>query len=72
MFFENKKEKKEAAINAQETSEKTSAAQSFVDRRLPYNMENVMESLLGKLVSKEILSVNDAKQIMRSGESYLH
>jgi hypothetical protein len=71
MFFENKKEKKEAAINAQKTSDKTSAAQSFVDRRLPYNMENVIESLLGTLVSKEILS-EDAKQIMRSGESYLH
>jgi len=67
-----KKEKKEAAIKAQESSEKTSPVQSFIDRRLPYNMENVMESLLAKLISKEILSVNDAKQIMRSGESYLH
>ena len=31
-----------------------------------------MEPLLRKLISKEILSVNDAKQIMISGESYLH
>jgi hypothetical protein len=72
MFFENKRDKKEASIKAQESSEETSSAQSFIDRRLPYNMENVIESLLGTLVSKEILSVKDAKQIMRSGESYLH
>jgi hypothetical protein len=43
-----------------------------MDRRIPYNMENVMESLLRKLISKEMLTVSDAKQIMASGESYLH
>ena len=67
MFFENKKEQKED-IKAQELS----ATESFMDRRIPYNMDYVMESLLRKLISKEILSVNDAKQIMTSGESYLH
>jgi hypothetical protein len=69
MFFEDKREGKEATIKVQESSDTT---QTFIDRRLPYNMENVMESLLGKLISKNILSTNDAKQIMRSGESYLH
>jgi hypothetical protein len=67
MFFENKKEGKEATVKVQESPDTT---QTFIDRRLPYNMENVMETLLRKLISKDILSVNDAKQIMRSGKSY--
>jgi hypothetical protein len=67
MFFENKKEGKEATVKVQESPDTT---QTFIGRRLPYNMENVMETLLRKLISKDILSVNDAKQIMRSGKSY--
>jgi hypothetical protein len=71
MLFENKKEQKED-VKAEELSNAMSTTQSFMDRRIPYNMENVMESLLRKLISKQVLSVNDAKQIISSGESYLH
>lgn len=44
----------------------------IMDTRIPYNMEYVMCNLLRVMVSKGMLSVNDAKRIMASGESYLH
>jgi hypothetical protein len=71
MFFENEKQQKED-IKKSEVVTKIPPAESFMDRRIPYNTQYVIESLLRKLISKEILSVNDAKQIMASGESYLH
>jgi hypothetical protein len=71
MFFEKEKQQKED-IKKSEVVTKIPPVESFMDRRIPYNTQYVIESLLRKLISKEILSVNDAKQIMASGESYLH
>jgi hypothetical protein len=45
---------------------------AIMDTRLPYNMEYVVSSLLRVMVAKRMLSLNDAQQIMKSGESYLH
>jgi hypothetical protein len=44
----------------------------FMDQRVPYNMENVMSTLLRIMVARGMLSLNDARRIMKSGESYLH
>lgn len=44
----------------------------FMDTRLPYNIENVVSMLLRVMVAKGMLSINDAKFIMKNGESYLH
>ena len=45
---------------------------AIMDTRLPYNMEYVMCSLLQIMVARGMLSINDAKIIMASGDSYLH
>jgi hypothetical protein len=44
----------------------------IMDTRLPYNIEYIVCNLLRMMVSKGILSVDDARRIMASGESYLH
>lgn len=44
----------------------------FMDSRVPYNMENVVSTLLRIMVARGMLSLNDARYIMKSGESYLH
>ncbi|HVX02758.1 MAG TPA: hypothetical protein VHA09_06355 [Nitrososphaera sp.] len=44
----------------------------FMDTQLPYNMENVISALLRVMVAKGMLSLNDARFVMKSGESYLH
>ncbi|MEO9295061.1 MAG: hypothetical protein ABI347_05620 [Nitrososphaera sp.] len=44
----------------------------FMDPRMPYNMENVVSTLLRIMVAREMLSLNDARRVMKSGESYLH
>jgi hypothetical protein len=49
MLFENEIEQKEE-VKAQELSNTISTTQSFKDRRIPYNMQKVMESLLRKLI----------------------
>lgn len=43
-----------------------------MDPRMPYNMENVVSTLLRIMVAREMLSLNDARRVMKSGESYLH
>jgi hypothetical protein len=43
-----------------------------MDTRVPYNMENVVSTLLRIMIARGILSLNDARRIMKSGESYLH
>lgn len=45
---------------------------SFMDTRLPYNMEYVVPMLLRIMVARGLISLNDARRIMKSGESYLH
>ncbi|AIC15724.1 hypothetical protein [Nitrososphaera viennensis] len=54
------------------SDEKLPPPSLFMDTRLPYNMENVVPMLLRIMVAKGMLSLNDAKHIMKSGESYLH
>ncbi|HXG07131.1 MAG TPA: hypothetical protein VNI77_07385 [Nitrososphaera sp.] len=44
----------------------------FMDNRLPYDMERVVSALISMMITKGLLSVNEAKRIMASGESYLH
>ena len=44
----------------------------FMDPRVPYNMENVVSTLLRIMVARGMLSLDDARRIMKSGESYLH
>ncbi|MEO9364200.1 MAG: hypothetical protein ABI348_09900 [Nitrososphaera sp.] len=48
------------------------AVSSFTDPRLPHNMENVVSTLLQVMIAKGMISLADARQIMKSGESYLH
>jgi len=44
----------------------------FMDRRLPYNYDYVIPTLLRELINKGIISIDEARNIMSSGESYLH
>ena len=48
------------------------AVSSFTDPRLPHNMENVVSTLLQVMIAKEMISLAEARQIMKSGEFYLH
>jgi hypothetical protein len=47
-------------------------ANMIMDSRLPYNMERVVCSLLQIMVARGLLTLNEARQISRTGESYLH
>ncbi|AIF84936.1 hypothetical protein NTE_02898 [Candidatus Nitrososphaera evergladensis SR1] len=58
--------------NSNISDEELPSLSLFMDTRLPYNMENVVPTLLRIMVAKGMLSLNEAKRIMKSGESYLH
>ncbi len=47
-------------------------ANLIMDSRLPYNMERVVCTLLQVMVKRGLLTLNEARQISRTGESYLH
>lgn len=47
-------------------------ANFIMDSRLPYNMERVVCSLLQVMVKRGLLTLNEARQISKTGESYLH
>ncbi len=47
-------------------------ADMIMDSRLPYNMERVVCSLLQVMVTRGLLTLNEARQISKTGESYLH
>ena len=54
------------------TDEELPSPTLFMDSRVPYNMENVVSTLLRIMVARRMLSLNDARYIIKNGESYLH
>lgn len=66
------KEKQQGSHPTANEEQVLPAASSFMDPRLPYNMESVVSTLLQIMIAKGIISLADARQIMKSGESYLH
>ncbi len=47
-------------------------ANMIMDSRSPYNMERVVCSLLQVMVTKGLVTLNEARQIAKTAESYLH
>lgn len=72
MFFKNKKPKVNKDSSKLEEDQMTVKPAQFMDRRLPYNYDYVIPTLLRELINKGIISIDEARNIMSSGESYLH
>jgi len=72
MFFKNNKPKVNKESNKLNKDQMTVKSTQFMDRRLPYNYEYVIPTLLKELINKGIISIDDARKIMSSGECYLH
>ena len=71
MHLEGKEDASDS-IPAVQKSKEVVAPSLFMDPRLPYDMERVVATLLGTMIAKGVISVDEAKRIMKSGESYLH
>ena len=74
MFFTSKEPKEKGGENTSriDIDKENIKSSDFMDSRLPYNYEYVIPSLLKELVNKRLISIDEARKIMRSGESYLH
>ena len=66
---EHKENKDDSKLNIDKEIIKSSV---FMDLRIPYNYEYIIPSLLKELIKKKVISIDEARQIMSSGESYLH
>jgi hypothetical protein len=72
MHLEGKEGTSDSIPAVQKSKEVVVAPNLFMDPRLPYNMERVVVTLLSTMIAKGVISVDEAKKIMKSGESYLH
>lgn len=55
-----------------ETQENKQLASSMADTRVPHDTEKLVLSLLNVLVTKDVISEHEARQIAASGEFYMH
>jgi hypothetical protein len=72
VFFRNKEQKETKGDKVVAEGKQDITTLTFMDSRVPYNMENVVASLLRKLITKEIITITDAREIFSGGEFYLH